>query len=355
MGKYVNLDQIVEYVYESELDGEPTEESRECKKNSRYETTREQLTQIFNVLDFCVDLIKDKKQGFTGKGMYIFPKEDGCFIEWLISEENQENCRALKTGDFSKCEKPFLRKVIDGLIDILRHLEIPDEIIKMQQDIMEQKTMVYISYEAYKMWNRLHRSMYSIANFMEVAPSFMPYEDEKEYWIKFSEDLDSFLNKKEAEYMEQERAFRSEILADAPRLTKEEMEFSMRSYDIMRELESNEEFMMLRQEYIDMYLQDRKRTAQSRKKDEKRKKQIIDRQYEIFRKVTKNHPLDVEQMTTIEKIMTVNHDERFTLFYVQSEGQWAIIKTRKFYRPERIWQARHPADSVVEEVYIEKM
>lgn len=188
-----------------------------------------------NVLDFCVDLIKDKKQGFTGKGMYIFPKEDGCFIEWLISEENQENCRVLKTGDFSKCEKPFLRKVIDGLIDILRHLEIPDEIIKMQQDIMEQKTMVYISYEAYKMWNRLHRSMYSIANFMEVAPSFMPYEDEKEYWIKFSEDLDSFLNKKEAEYMEQERAFRSEILADAPRLTKEEMEFSMRSYDIMRE------------------------------------------------------------------------------------------------------------------------
>lgn len=355
MGKYVNLDQIVNYVYESEFDEEPTAETRESKKNSRYENVREQLTQIFDVLDFCVDLIKDKNKGFTGKGIYIFPKQDGGFIEWLISKENQDNCRALKTGDFSKCEKTFLKKTIDGLIDILKHLDVPDEIIKMQQDIMEQKTMVYISYEAQKMWHRLYRSMYSIANIMEVAPPFMPYEDEKKFWMKFSDDLDSFLNQKEKEYMEQERAFRKEILADAPRLTKEEVEFSMRSYNIMNELAKNDEFMKLKQEYMDMYLQGNKKTAQGRKKNEKRKKQIIDRQYEIFRKITREHPLDIEQMTTIEKIMTVNSDTRFSLFYVQADGNWAIIETKKFYRTERIWQARHPSDNVAEELYLEKM
>lgn len=131
MRKYVNLEQIVNYVFESELEQEPTEMSRECKRNSRYENTREQLTQIFNALDFSVDLIKDKKQGITGKGMYVFPWEDGEFIEWLIGELNTENGRAVKAGDFIKCQKPFLRKLIDGLITIFKHLEVPEDIIKM--------------------------------------------------------------------------------------------------------------------------------------------------------------------------------------------------------------------------------
>ena len=63
----------------------------------------------------------------------------------------------------------------------------------------------------------------------------------------------------------------------------------------------------------------------------------------------------IEQMTTIEKIMTVNSDTRFSLFYVQADGNWAIIETKKFYRTERIWQARHPSDNVAEELYLEKM
>ena len=353
MGKYVNLEQIVNYVFESEFDEQPTPETREYKRNSRYENTRDQLTQILNALDFHVDLIKDKKQGITGKGMYIFPREDGPFIEWLISEFSTENGKAIKAGNFTKCHKLVLRKMIDGLITILEHLEVPEEIVKMQLDIMEQKTLIYISYQAHTMWNRLYRSLYSIGNMMEISTSFLSYDEQRDYWVQFSNDLDAFLKQKESEYMAKERICKKEALEDAPRLTKEDVEFSMRSHAIINELEKNEEFMALKSEYIDMFLQSNKKTAQIRKKNEKRKKEIIDRQYEIFHEITKEHPFNVEQMTTLEKFMAVYNDKRFTLTYVQEEEQWALLETDKFYKTERIWQARHPSGEVLEEIYLE--
>ena len=59
MKKTVNLETIVYCVYESEIEEQPDERTRESKKKSCYESTREQLNQIFRVLDFDANLIKD--------------------------------------------------------------------------------------------------------------------------------------------------------------------------------------------------------------------------------------------------------------------------------------------------------
>lgn len=188
---------------------------------------------------------------------------------------------------------------------------------------------------------------------MEISTSFLSYDEQRDYWVQFSDDLDAFLKQKESEYMAKERICKKEALEDAPRLIKEDVEFSVRSHAIINELKKNEEFMSLKSEYIDMFLQSNKKTAQIRKKNEKRKKEIIDRQYEIFHEITKEHPLNVEQMTTLEKFMAVYNDKRFTLTYVQEEEQWALLETDKFYKKERIWQARHPSGEVLEEIYLE--
>ena len=63
--------------------------------------------------------------------------------------------------------------------------------------------------------------------------------------------------------MAKERICKKEALEE-----KEDVEFSMRSHAIINELEKNEEFMALKSEYIDMFLQSNKKTAQIRKKNE---------------------------------------------------------------------------------------
>lgn len=218
---------------------------------------------------------------------------------------------------------------------------------------MEQKTLIYITYQAHVMWNRLYRSLYSIENMMEITSSFLSFDEQREYWVEFANDLDNFLNKKESEYMAKERICKKEALKDAPRLTMEEYQFSIRSLSIMQELQKNEEFMKLRNEYMDMYLQGNKKTASKRKENEKRKDAIIKRQYEIFRGITKEYPLNIDQMTTIEKIMAVYSDKRFRLYYVKEEKQWALLDNDKYYQTERICQARHPSGDEIEEIYLE--
>ena len=135
MANVVNLEKIVSYVFESEIESQPDEVTRESKRKSCYEGTREQLNQIFKNLGFHTNLIKDENQGFADKGSYIIPREDGQFIEWLISILNTDDGKALKAGNFSKCDHEVTRKLIDGLISILQHLDVNEEVIELQKII----------------------------------------------------------------------------------------------------------------------------------------------------------------------------------------------------------------------------
>ena len=166
MAQVVNLEKIVSYVFDSEIESQPDEVTRESKRKSCYEGTREQLNQIFKNLGFHTSLIKDTEQGYADKGAYIIPYEDGQFVEWLISELNTDNGKALKAGNFSKCDHEVTRKLIDGLLSILKHLDVNESVIELQQDLMEQKTMVYISFEAKQMWQKLYNSFYAVANLL---------------------------------------------------------------------------------------------------------------------------------------------------------------------------------------------
>lgn len=341
MVNVVNLEKIVNYVFECEIESQPDEKTRESKRKSCYEGTREQLNQIFKALDFHTDLIKNENQGFADKGSYMIPREDGPFIEWLISELNTDNGKALKAGNFKKCDHDVTRKIIDGLICILEHLNINEDIITLQKNLMEQKTMVYISYESKQMWQKLYDSFYAVANMMEIAPSFIPYEKQKEFWIKWKEDFFAFLGSKESEYMLLEKHYRKEILEEAPRLTMEEASFSERSKEIISRLEENEEYMSLQREYEELFLPTKKKTAMQLKKDEKRKKVIIKKKYEIFDSIVNTLPVDVESLTPLEKYMCVCNGH-FSLHYVQEEKQWALIIDDKYYHIERILQNRYP-------------
>lgn len=59
----------------------------------------------------------------------------------------------------------------------------------------------------------------------------------------------------------------------------------------------------------------KKKTAMQLKKDEKRKKVIIKRKYEIFDSIANTLPVDVESLTPLEKYMCVCNGH-FSLHYV---------------------------------------
>jgi len=354
MAQVVNLEKIVSYVFDSEIESQPDEVTRESKKNSCYEKTREQLNQIFKNLDFSTNLIKDTNQGYADKGAYIIPREDGPFIEWLISELNTENGKALKAGNFAGCDHEVTRKLVDGLISILKHLEVNEEIIELQKDIMEQKTLVFVSFEAKQMWQKLHDSFYGVATLMEIGQSCIPYKIQREFWTKWREEFFDFLKNKESEYMSLERQCRKRVFEDAPRLTMEEASFSVRSKIIISYLHDNEEYVSLRKEYEALFSSSKKKTAKQLKIDEKRKQEIICRQYEIFDSIAKSLPLEVENLTPIEKYMCVCNGH-FSLHYLRDENQWALLVDDKYYRTERILQSKHPYeddDEVVSVLYL---
>ena len=352
MPELVNLEKIVNYVYESELELEP-EETRESKRNSCYENVRSQLTLILKNIEFDVDLIKDMEHGYANKGSFVIPKKDGGFIEWLISIFKEDSGKALKAGDFANCNRDDLKKLIDGLIQIITDLGVDKEIVELQKDIMEQKTMIYISYECKEMWQRMYDSFYSVSNLMEIAGSFVSYQDQKAFWEKWKNDFISFTKKKESEYLELERNSKELVLKDAPRLSPEELEFSKRSQDIISALSDNEEYVTLKDEYEELFLRPEKKTASLLKKTEKRKKEIIKRLYEIFDSEVAKLPIDVDAMSDLEKYMCVC-DGHFRLFYVKEEKQMALIVDDKYFQMERMLQNRHPFDDEDEvgDIYI---
>lgn len=45
---------------------------------------------------------------------------------------------------FSKCDHEVTKKLIDGLISILQHLDVDEEVIELQKDLKEQKTNITI-------------------------------------------------------------------------------------------------------------------------------------------------------------------------------------------------------------------
>lgn len=88
----VNLESIVNYIYESDVELEPAE-TREYFMNSKYESARTSLNDVFKAIDFDAELLKDMNQGYGGKGAFVFPREDGKVIEdiikflWVTQEE----------------------------------------------------------------------------------------------------------------------------------------------------------------------------------------------------------------------------------------------------------------------------
>ncbi len=340
--KTVNLEKIVLYHFESEIELEP-EETRENKKKSCYENVRTQLIQMLSNLDFSVELLKDDESGYANKGSFVIPMEDGEFIEWIIDEFGGEFGKKIKASDFGNCDREKLKKLIEGLLLMLKHLGVDEDIIQLQRDIMEQKTMIYISYECKEMWQRMYQGFEAVTHFMEIGTSFLAYEEQKNFWSCWKDDFRKFMNEKEHEYMEAERAAKARILDKAPRFSMQDVELSERSRIVIEKLQENNEYVALRQEYENLFLPPKKRTASGTKATKKRKRQIIKRQYEIFDEITKQLPINVDEMSPLERYMCVC-DGMFRLFYIQEEKQFALIIPDKYYVNDRILESIRPFD-----------
>lgn len=342
MGKWIGLDKIVEAVYESDVELLPPE-TRENQKNANYEVVRVHLNKIFDVIGFNVSLLKGNG-GFANRGIYQIPREDGPFIEWMIKDRNDNFFRVLKAGEFERCDQKAIAYIIDSLSGILEHLEIDEDIIELQKKIMEQKTQTYIRLPFQNMGERINRSAYAIYNLVSVDNDFLSYDETCEYLQELESGLDKYLNSMEHEYLERNRKKEKELKQICPMLTNEEVELSMRSHSIIEQLQENEEYRTLREEYESLFIREGKRTAQKRERAEKRKAEIIERIYEIFHGVASQLPIDVKKMTFIEKYMCMCGDNGFQLHYCKEEQRWLLHTSDRYFALEWIKEHTHPLE-----------
>lgn len=340
MGKYVGLDKIIEAVFESEVDLLPIE-IQDNQKKTNYENSRVHLNKVFDVVGFNVSLLKGEG-GFANKGIYQIPREDGSFIEWMIKNRNDKFFKALKAGSFEDCDQKAIMYIIEQLTSILIHMEVNDNIVELQKKLMEQKTQVYIRLPFQMMGERINRTAHAIYNLVSINNGFLSYEETCQYLDELEQGLDKYLNTMEGEYLERNHRCEKEMKKICPMLTNEEVEFSLRSHEIMDILSRNELYNELKAEYESLFLIDGKRTIGKREKNEKRKREVIKQMYEIFHSVTKELPVNVNEMTAIEKYMCLCGDEGFQLHYCKEEQCWLLHTSDHYFALDWIKAHTHP-------------
>ncbi len=277
-----------------------------------YDIDNEHLLEILGAINFCVDLLKRD-------GEYQIPREDKEHVEWILKEYTSTQMKHTRKGEFGEVKIEYMYRLLDGFDKMLQHLGVDAETINAQQQIMNMRTDYHISV---RMWNiqcELMRMCHDVNAYMKVPTFNLTYDNKIDYLeqaMNITEKYADSIRQAFTKILEKRKA---EIKENSIPITFDEMGFSGRSIKIIEVLHENEEYMKIKEE-----LEELKKEKGFLKKYEKERCKKEERLMEIFREESSKFPVEIQNMTKIEKIMCLS-EGAFSIYYESNEQQAYVV------------------------------
>lgn len=305
---YTNLKDIVKYIYEEEIEND--HESDDVLKR-KYDASNTNLIEIFSAIDFLPNLIKRD-------GHYCIPKEDAPFIEWLISEYTSTPMQNIRRGNFYEAGSEYLHKVISGLGKILINIGTDENKIRAQIELIQKKTDYHLMVRIDNIRNHLSQMLFNLFNYVHIPTFNLDFEEKCTYLDVVSNKLQLFDKEIQGDFSKLIKSIEKDIRENSLKLTNDDIRLSDRTKKIHEMLEENQEFIQLRKELDELDM-----STGFLKKTEKKKREMISRMSEIKGEVAKSIPLNVNDLTMLEKLLYTT-DTPISLTHKGGEDGWYV-------------------------------
>lgn len=286
MKRYLNLKQIVRQTREAELECDNSEE----RFKKLYDNDNAHLLEILDAVNFCAELLKVD-------GEYHIPQEDGEFIQWILEKYTDPQMKLIRKREFVKADIGFTYKLINGLNEIMEHLEIDDLIRQAQTELIDNKTDYHIQVRLWNIQVEIYNLFQDVVNYMKQPCFNLTHENRIAYLDGVKDITDEYTNTVRQLFTDTWKAREAYVEANSIPITLEEMEFSERAIAIGNKLASNEEFVRLQNQLNEI------KSKGFLKNYNKERNCIVERLQQIFKETASEYPIDVDKMTKIEKIM----------------------------------------------------
>lgn len=308
---YVNLKSIVSYIYEDDITSHPSPEER---LEILYEKCRQYLLEIFNALDFLPDLIKID-------GEYRIPNTDGPFIEWLINDFTSPKMKLVRKGQYYEAGPEYLYKFFIGLGNILIHLDVEEVKIQAQMEIMQKRTDYFLMVRLHNIRTQMMEIMNNLFQYVHIPIFNLEYDEKCKFLDTVTEGIQEFNRTTGKEFLQLIQQKEEEIKKTAYKISAEDFNFSNRTKEIYKQLNENEEYKRLMEQ-----LENLENYKGFLKTYDKEKRKITNRIQEIFNKIIQNYPIEINNITEIEKIM-YSMSGPFRLTHKGGEEGWYVIES----------------------------
>ena len=306
MMETINLMQIVRQTFESELDMYSGDQYKEELKK-KFDYSSDKLREVLIAVHFDPDLLKEN-------GEYRIPKQDGEFIQWIIEEYKNENMKHVRKGEFPQADMQFMYTFMKGLDDLLNHLEIDERRRTASKYMLRERTKYDENIRLFNIQSDFYKMLNNTTAIMSSPAFRLTYADRMDCLEAIAELTKSYsteVNKICSDIVKRRKAI---IKKNSFPITMEEFVFSERFSKIQDRLHENEEFCNLQDGINEL-----KHNGGFLNKNEKKRIKLLNRIKEIVNEVSGDYPVDLDNMTKIEKIMMLS-DTPFVVHFSGGEG-----------------------------------
>jgi len=172
--------------------------------------------------------------------------------------------------------------------------------------------------------NHMSQIVINLFNYVHLPTSNLDYERKSIYLDTVSNKLQLFDKEIQGDFSKLIKSIEKDIKEKSLKLSNEDMELSGRTKQIHIILEQNEEFIQLRTELDKLNL-----GTGFLKKTEKKKREIISRMSEIKSEIAQKIPLDIDDLSMLEKLIyTTNTPISFT--HKSGEDGWYVTESDSY-------------------------
>lgn len=317
----INLKDIVKYIYEDEIENDHNSEDVLKRK---YDASNANLIEIFTAIDFLPDLIKRD-------GHYCIPKEDAPFIEWLIREYTSSPMQNIRRGNFYEAGSEYLHKVISGLRKILIDIGTDEISIRVQTELIQKKTDYHLMVRMDNIRNYMSGMIWNLFNYVHMPTFNLDFDAKCTYLDEVSNKLKVFDKEIQKDFSILIKSVEKDIRENSLKLSNDDIQLSNRTKRIHEVLEGNSEYLQLREEFESLDA-----STGFLKKTEKKKREIIARMSKIKGEIAKSIPIEVDDLTMLEKILYTT-DTPISITHKGGEDGWYVVETDSFDFKGKIW------------------
>ncbi len=306
MTETINLMQIVRQTFESELDVFTGDKYKEELKK-KYDYCSDKLREVLIAVHFDPDLLKEN-------GEYKIPRQDGEFIQWILEHYTNESMKQIRKGDFPKADMQFMYTFMKGLDDLLSHLDMDDNRRTASRYILRERTKYDENIRIFNIQVEFYKMLNNTANILSFPTFRLTYEDRMDCLEAIADLTKRYSDEVKSICGDIVNRRKEIIKKNSYPITLEEFTFSERFTKIHERLQGNEEFCRLQEEINAL-----KHNHDFLNKNEKKRIKVVKRIKEIIKEVSDDYPIDVENLTTIERLMMLS-DTPFVVHFSNGEG-----------------------------------